>query len=244
VNFLKRGHWNQERARRDYVSLAYSNDSTLAWNDSIIHYLSLGANVNELKTLLAYHINRGQIQQSEDLLSNATTYGWSQDYHDIMNLLLDAAQDTLGAENTIHANRTMLMGIAADSTHDALLAQAVLETYGMAAYEHVIVFPNPQPKSLKQRNKKPATKSSLASVHPNPAKNQIYLNWKLPEGMNPEKVSLSVYNIQGKLVLTNTLNQEVGIHEINVSNYPTGIYLYQLQHEGKILHSEKFEVLR
>jgi hypothetical protein len=197
-----------------------------------------------LKTLLAYHVKRGQIQQSEDLLSNATTYGWSQDYQDIMNLLLDAAQDTLGAENTIRANRTMLMGIAADSTHDALLAQAVLETYGMAAYEHDIVFPNPQPKSLKQRNKKPATKSSFASVHPNPAKNQIYLNWQLPVGMNPEKVILSVYNIQGKQVLSNTLNKQVGIQEINVSNFNTGLYLYQLRYEHILLHSEKFEVLR
>jgi hypothetical protein len=200
--------------------------------------------VNELKTLLAYHVKRGQIQQSEDLLNNAATYGWSQDYQDVMNLLLDATQDTLGAENTIRANQTMLESIAADSTHDALLAQAILETYGLATYEHDIVFPNPQPKSLKQHNKKPQFKSSLASVHPNPAKNQIYLNWKLLEGMNPEKVTLSVYNIQGKLVLTNTLNQEVGIQEINVSNYPTGIYLYQLQYEGILLHSEKFEVLR
>jgi len=103
---------------------------------------------------------------------------------------------------------------------------------------------NPISKSLKQRNKNPLFKSSLASVHPNPAKNQIYLNWQLPEGMNPEKVTLSVYNIQGKRVLTNSLNQEVGIQEIDVSNYPTGIYLYQLQHEGKLLHSEKFEVVR
>jgi hypothetical protein len=187
---------------------------------------------------------RGHIQQSEELLNIATNLGWSQDYQDIMNLLLDAAQDTLGAENTIRANRTMLMGIAADSTHDALLAQAVLETYGMAAYEHDIVFPNPQPKSLKQRNKKPAVKSTLASVHPNPAKNQIYLNWKLPEGMNPERVTLSVYNIQGKQLLSNTLNQQAGIQEINVSNFNTGLYLYQLRYEHILLHSEKFEVLR
>jgi len=161
-----------------------------------------------------------------------------------MNLLLDATQDTLGAENTIRANQTLFETIAVDSTQDALLAQAVLETYGLATYEHEIVFPNPQPKSLKQRNKKPQFTSSLASVHPNPAKNQIYLNWKLPEGMNPEKVTLSVYNIQGKRVLTNSLSQEVGIQEIDVNNYPTGIYLYQLQHEGKLLHSEKFEVVR
>lgn len=234
----------KEGARRDYVSLAYANDSTLVWNDSIIHYLSLDANVHELKTLLAYNLMRGHIQQSTDLLNNASTYGWSQDFQDVMNVLLDASQDSLGAENTIRANQTLLESIAADSTHDALLAQAVLETYGLATYEHDIVFPNPQPKSLKQRNKKPQFKSSLASVHPNPAKNQIYLNWKLPEGMNPEKVMLTVYNIQGKRVLTNSLNQEIGIQEINVSNYPTGIYLYQLQYEGILLHSEKFEVLR
>jgi len=103
---------------------------------------------------------------------------------------------------------------------------------------------NPIFKSLKQVNKQPATKSSLASVHPNSAKNQIYLNWKLPEDMNPERVMLSVYNIQGKLVLSNSLNQQVGIQEINVSNFNTGLYLYQLRYENILLHSDKFEVLR
>jgi len=187
---------------------------------------------------------RGHIQQSADLLSNSSTYGWPQDDQDVMNLLLDAVQDTLGAENTIRANQTILESIAADSTRDALLAQAVLETYGLANYDHDIVFPNSQPKSLKQRNKKPVSKSILASVHPNPAKNQIYLNWKLPEGMNPEKVSLVVYNIQGRQMLSNFLNQQVGIQEINVSNFNTGLYLYQLRYEHILLHSEKFEVLR
>jgi len=103
---------------------------------------------------------------------------------------------------------------------------------------------NPISKSLNQRNKKLQIKSALASVHPNPAKHQVYLNWKLPADMNPEKVMLSVYNIQGKLVLSNTLNQQVGIQEINISNFNTGLYLYQLRYENILLHSDKFEVLR
>jgi hypothetical protein len=99
-------------------------------------------------------------------------------------------------------------------------------------------------KSLNQRSKKLQFKSVLASVHPNPAQNNIYLSWNLPEGMNPEKVTLSIYNIHGKQMLSNTLNQHLGIQEIGINQWPTGMYLYQLQYDGIRLHSDKFEVFK
>jgi hypothetical protein len=230
-------------ARLDYIRLAHSNDSTQAWNDSIIHYLSTNITTPNLQILFSFHLAQKQFQQAEDLLEDAQSYGWSQDYTDVMQVLLAALQDSIGADNVIRTNQTMLQAIASGDDRDAHLAQTVLEAFDRGNYDQPIVLPDPQPKILKQRNKK-TSKSSLASVHPNPAKDQIYLNWKLPNDMNPEKVMLSVYNIQGKLVLSNTLNQQVGILEINVNNLNTGLYLYQLRYEHILLHSEKFEVLR
>jgi len=230
-------------ARMDYIRLAHSNDSSQAWNDSIIHYLSTNITTGNLQILLSYHLAQKQFQQSIDLLADAQSYGWSQDYTDVMQVVLDAFQDSAGADDVIRTNQTMLQAIATGDDRDAHLAQAVLEAFDRGDYELPIVLPESVPKSLKQHNKK-TSKSSLASIHPNPAKHQVYLNWKLPADMNPEKVMLSVYNIQGKLVLSNTLNQQVGIQEINVSNFNTGLYLYQLRYDNILLHSDKFEVLR
>jgi hypothetical protein len=230
-------------ARMDYIRLAHSNDSTQSWNDSIIHYLSTNITSGNLQILLSYHLAQKQFQQSNDLLDDAQSYGWSQDYTDVMQVLLDAFQDSAGADDVIRTNQTMLQAIATGDDRDAHLAQAVLEAFDRGEYELPIVLPESVPKSLKQQNKK-TYKSFLASVHPNPAKHQVYLNWNLPQDMNYEKVFLSVYNIQGKLVLSNTLNQQVGIQEINVSNFNTGLYLYQLRYENILLHSDKFEVLR
>ena len=62
--------------------------------------------------------------------------------------------------------------------------------------------------------------------------------------MNAENVQLLVHNAQGVQVHTERLKGQVGISEINVSNWPSGLYIYQLHHEQIKLHSEKFEVLR
>ena len=78
----------------------------------------------------------------------------------------------------------------------------------------------------------------------NPAKNTVYLNWRLPEEMNAEQVRLLVYNTQGVQLRSENLNGQVGIQEINISNWASGLYIYQLRHEEILLHSEKFEVLR
>jgi len=66
----------------------------------------------------------------------------------------------------------------------------------------------------------------------------------LPEEIIAENVQLLVYNAQGVKLHAERLNGQVGISEINISNWPSGLYIYQLQHEQIKLHSEKFEVLR
>jgi len=64
----------KETARMDFVRQAFRQDSTLALNDSIIHYLSEDADDEQLKTLMAYHLKRGQYQQAEALLATGAEY--------------------------------------------------------------------------------------------------------------------------------------------------------------------------
>jgi len=243
---MEQGHFSaeMEASRMDYVRLAFYGDSTFTWNDSIIYYLSDDAGHQHMKTLLSYHIMRGQYQEAQNILNESETYEWSQDYSDVMGVILEAFQDTAGADGVVERNLLLLEAIANDDNSDAHLAQALLESFDLVSYDYEIVLPGMQPKSLMQSRNNKSGKSSFATLHPNPAKNNVYLSWNLPEGMKPDKVTLTIYNIQGKQMLSNILNQQVGIQEITINQWPTGIYLYQLQHDGIKFHSDKFEVLK
>jgi len=72
----------------------------------------------------------------------------------------------------------------------------------------------------------------------------IYLNWRLPEGMPAQSISMVIYNGQGMQLLTRSITSEVGIEEFNTTNWPSGLYIYQLLHDNKPIHNGKFEVLR
>jgi hypothetical protein len=234
-----------QNARADYVRQAYRQDSTMALNDSIIYYLTDEASDDGLQMLLSYHIKRQQWQQAQDLLDDAPNRRWHSDFAEAMGILVEALQDTSGADAYIASNETALLAIANDTHREAYLARAILESYELAEFEYPIVLPEPPQKSMKHKaDKDRRAVNPIASIHPNPAKNTVYLNWRLPEEMNAENVRLLVYNSHGVQLHGERLTGQVGISEINISNWPSGLYIYQLQHDHIKLHSEKFEVLR
>lgn len=234
-----------QRTLADYARQAYRQDSTMALNDSIIYYLSDEAIDDGLRMLLSYHIKRQQWNEAQDLLGNAPNMRWHNDFTEAMTILIEALQDSSGADAYIASNESALLAIANDNHREAYLARAILATYDIAEFEYPIVLPTPTPKSMKQNKEKDRVKvNPVASVHPNPAKNAAYLTWRLPEEIAAENVVLSVYNAQGAVVRTTRLNGQVGIEEINLTNWPSGLYIYQLRHDEILLHSGKFEVLR
>jgi hypothetical protein len=235
----------KESARMDFVRQAFRQDSTLALNDSIIHYLSDDADDEQLKTLMAYHLKRGQYQQAEALLAQAPNLRWTNDYVDVISIVVDALKDTASADVVIAANETTLLAVANEHSSEAYLAQSLLETHGLAEYDEVIVMPGLQPRSMKVEKENTAIKrKALASVHPNPTKDMAYLNWRLPEGMPPHEVSMGVYSVHGQRLLVDFLNAEVGIREINTANWAPGLYLFQLRHDERLIESIRFEVIR
>lgn len=235
----------KESARMDFVRQAFRQDSTLALNDSIIHYLSDDADDEQLKTLMAYHLKRGQYQQAEGLLAQAPNLRWTNDYVDVISVVVDALKDTASADAVIAANETTLLAVANEHSSESYLAQSVLESYGLAEYDEVIVMPGVQPRSMQSDEESSAKKrKALASVHPNPTRDMAYLNWRLPEGIPPHEVSMAVYSVHGQRLLVDFLNAEVGIREINTANWAPGLYLFQLRHDERLIESIRFEVIR
>lgn len=241
------GHFGglMEFARIDYVRQLFREDSTYMWNDSIIHYLGSDASPHLMKTMMSYHIKRKQWQSAQDLLGEASNLRWSSDYVDLVGILIDALSDSANADDVIESNATQLLAIAADNSTEAFLAQSILETYELAEFPDYIELPASGTKSLfKGKPDKKELIKPIASVHPNPAKDMIYLNWRLPEGMPAQSISMVIYNGQGMQLLTRSITSEVGIEEINTTNWPGGLYVYQLLHDNKPIHNGKFEVLR
>ncbi|MGE5621074.1 MAG: T9SS type A sorting domain-containing protein [archaeon] len=76
---------------------------------------------------------------------------------------------------------------------------------------------------------------SLYEAYPNPFNPSTTIKFDLPESGN---VTLRIYDIQGKLVQTvlNNVFKAGGTYEykVNMNRMASGIYLYTLQHNGKI----------
>lgn len=68
----------------------------------------------------------------------------------------------------------------------------------------------------------------LGQNYPNPAKNKTYIE----VSFNSPTAVLSIYNLLGKKIEEKQLNNS-GTFEINVTNYPEGVYLYTLEADGE-----------
>ncbi len=69
-------------------------------------------------------------------------------------------------------------------------------------------------------------------VYPNPASNTFHL--RFPDAETGKETTVSILDINGKIIYTNTFLSSIGNNTINV-NYPAGIYLYKIQWEEKIV---------
>ena len=70
----------------------------------------------------------------------------------------------------------------------------------------------------------------LGQNYPNPAKAKTYVE----VSFNSPSASLNVYDVLGKLVLTEKLSNS-GTFMIDVTNFPDGVYIYTLEADGETI---------
>lgn len=84
--------------------------------------------------------------------------------------------------------------------------------------------------------------SSVMAVFPNPAANQIYIEYNVSSG---SKVDLSIYHAEG-VMIKNYVREVQGpgnyLKCVNIQGYPSGIYIVKLQ-TGNRLYTQKLVVL-
>ena len=89
----------------------------------------------------------------------------------------------------------------------------------------------PTCKYLTAEVKTPVILSSVTAI-PNPANNEVNINFSLVEAAN---VSVSLTNIIGQVVATqNISNKASGVATFNTTALPSGVYVYTLKANGEI----------
>jgi len=79
------------------------------------------------------------------------------------------------------------------------------------------------------------------TVYPNPAANEVAINYVLQQGQN--KGTLQLYNALGQLVTSNTITNTMGQVNENIAGLSNGIYYYTLSVNGIIAATSKLVVI-
>lgn len=85
------------------------------------------------------------------------------------------------------------------------------------------------------------TSASLGLVTPNPVRSSARISYNLPDGIT--RAQLVVTDALGKTVKTVSLQQS-GTVELNTATLSSGLYHYALMADGKVVATQKMEVLR
>ncbi len=85
--------------------------------------------------------------------------------------------------------------------------------------------------------------STKLSIYPNPTSQDIIINYQLPH--TPDRLTLSIHNIMGKAIHTQTLPIYEGNVRIELSeNLPAGTYFCHLAGDGQVIGVERFDLVR
>jgi hypothetical protein len=82
----------------------------------------------------------------------------------------------------------------------------------------------------------------LSSPIPNPSKDQVKITFTLPDGTN--RGELTIYSTEGKKMKSYTVDNRFGFIMVDDSQFPPGMYYYNLTVNGEISSSQKMVVIR
>jgi hypothetical protein len=79
-------------------------------------------------------------------------------------------------------------------------------------------------------------------VSPNPAKGQLHIRYQLPPNYDGN-ATFKLYDMMGKLVHSSPLNSSNDALSIDISQYASGVYHYQMHYQGQNLVSDKVAII-
>jgi hypothetical protein len=211
--------------------------------DALLQYLTVK---NEPIIALPYLIKKGlyndAINALEKFDSNEpgnTEFVWLQQLH--IELLQKEKQwkDIIDSVTII-----AIKEIADGNTYAAGQAQSILNTY--FGYNYKEVLPKIEESAFKKEPSKNKVKyfdikEQNIVLYPNPASNSVYIKIN---AVYDYSITANIYDINGKLLATKTIDAYNDIAEINTSELPSGNYICQFTNEAKVLGEQKLVIIK
>lgn len=208
---------------------------------------------------MAYHMLKHSPRKDEapalllELQQDISSFETEEQYHleDYLEMLalenqLDSLSDTLRVvEITNHQG--LLEGIkTSEYKKGRVAAELLLKEAGLFEEIEFIQLPNPnsEDRSTEQKNSnivKPVNFSSLKDlieVYPNPVDEVLTVQYLMFNGQKAK--AISIYDINGKLLLSQKIHKSMDILNINVSDLTSGTYIIAFGKEGVSNNSTKF----
>lgn len=78
------------------------------------------------------------------------------------------------------------------------------------------------------------------NVYPNPARDYIILNYKVEKSDS----RIDIYDLRGKTYFSKNITEKEGEILIETNNFVSGSYFVKLQSEGKVIKTEKINIIK
>ena len=121
-------------------------------------------------------------------------------------------------------------------------AQALLMALGQGNYPDEILLPDEHRMAPMHAQLNTAEVPTTLTAYPNPAKDQVYIVYDLPEGA--EKAELRVMDALGRLIDQRDVSLTNRIADLSLKNAAGGVLVCGLYVDGTLMSTTKVDVVR
>lgn len=234
--------FNKNLYINEYVSHGLNNDSIPMVKDSVVNFL-MNDDYFESKCIVIpilisdarYVDAQTQINELDYLASNQNPILQAElsEFAELQKLIIkiDTTRTTESLLNIVENNLTLLESMAYNPSHrGSSVAQILLSEAGIAEFEPEIFLPMEDRSmrfSIAQEGiAENFNLNDIIEVYPTPANSEIWIEYLLIEAKPVSKID--IFNIEGKLVLTQSIRNGFGLERVDVSQLSEGNYVLKM----------------
>ncbi|MFT5511945.1 MAG: hypothetical protein ACI8SE_000339 [Bacteroidia bacterium] len=157
----------------------------------------------------------------------------------------------MGVGDTMHLNRTITLNAGITTSSDIkfqvlsvlinrsnpITAEVAPGSANNLATKNIVWW-NKQGWGVSVAN---VTLADLVKVFPNPASDEVTIEWNLTSGDNKREVT--VYDINGRVVLTESATANVFTQSLNIKSLEAGMYMVKVSN-GEFTSTQKLQILK
>ena len=83
--------------------------------------------------------------------------------------------------------------------------------------------------------------NDIVNIYPNPATDSVTIDWEITSGDNNRTVT--VYDINGRIVLNESVNADVFSQSLNVEGLEAGMYMVEVKN-GEFTTTQKLQIMK